>query len=595
MGESHRSLLTKPMKKIFIVLMLISLFLNLDVFAADENTTLSVDVVKSLIETDTGIESLVSLLEKNKKYMKENKPFYYYYISAVKSYVVDSDYKMAEEQFRLSLEQAENSGNPQEEGLAIRGLIDLNNCYGDIAMLIDYGSRLLQLGQKNNQPDMIIEGAYSIASGHYYIFDDSKVIEYLDMGATKAFNTNNKIAIAQFYNMMGELTYSQKNYEASRGYFKNVQEQLATLDSNNRMVRSMNFISKAMPLIIDSIEGKPRDLTLQKSTELLESSQKYIAFNKELLINLYAWNAEIYKNYKMIPETIINYEKGLEIAKKIKHIDTQIDPYQSYKLKLALAYHEIGEYEKSSQLYVNQARQWEKKEFLKKNENNITEVKSLGEEQLKEKIDMLNKLKIMSEEKIIMQKKALNTSLFFIALLAVGLFFIAMEYRRIVTLKKRIYLQSITDSLTQVYNRGRIVEIMETELMAENKIAIIDIDDFKQINDTYGHAVGDEVIVGIVNAIKKSLRATDVIGRYGGEEFVLILKQVDDNDALKVIERVRQDVEAIEWPYAGLKTTVSIGMMKKCNMSTDKLFISVDQLLYEAKRSGKNRVVYKHS
>lgn len=201
----------------------------------------------------------------------------------------------------------------------------------------------------------------------------------------------------------------------------------------------------------------------------------------------------------------------------------------------------------------------------------------------------------MSEEKIIMQKKALNTSLFFIALLAVGLFFIAMEYRRIVTLKKRIYLQSITDSLTQVYNRGRIVEIMETELMAENKVAIIDIDDFKQINDTYGHAVGDEVIVGIVNAIKKSLRATDVIGRYGGEEFVLILKQVDDNDALKVIERVRQDVEAIEWPYADLKTTVSIGMMKKCNMSTNKLFISVDQLLYEAKRSGKNRVVYKHS
>jgi len=567
--------------------------INSVVLADGDSKDLSYDVVNDLIKTDAGIEKLVSILGREEADIKVDKPFYYHYLSAVKALVMDSDYLNADKQFLLALEQAEIHGTPQEEALAIRGIIDVYNYYGDITKLIEYGSRLLKLGEENNQPDMIISGAYSIAWGHYYIFDDSKVVDYLDMGVTKALEVNSQVEIAQFYYLMGQLTYAQMDYSTARKYFGSAGEQLKKLEQENRIVREMSLASKAIPLVIDSIKGISKDLTIKQINDLLLYAKEHSRLNKDLLISFYEWNAEVYTNYEMTSEAIKNYEKCLELGNSIKHIDNIIDPFENIKLNLAESYYEIGEYEKSAKLYVEQAILWENELLIEKNERDITKVKSLGEQQMSEKINLLNRLMLSNKEKITFQRRVLVTSIIFILLLAVGLIFIILEYRRIVSLKKTLYINSITDSLTQVYNRGKIIEIMEKELLAENVIAIIDIDDFKQTNDTYGHAVGDEVIVKVISTIKETLRATDVLGRYGGDEFILILKQVDDNAALKIIERVRKDIEEIRWPYAGLKITVSIGMVKKCQMKPDKLFTTVDSFLYEAKKNGKNCVVYR--
>jgi len=413
------------------------------------------------------------------------------------------------------------------------------------------------------------------------------------MGVAKALESNSQVEIAQFYYLMGQLTYAQMDYPTARKYFESAEEQLKKLEQENRIVREMSLASKAIPLVIDSIEGISKDLTIKQINDLRLSAKEYGRLNKDLLISLYEWYAEVYTNYEMTSEAIKNYEKCLELGNSIKHIDNIIDPFENIKLNLAEAYYEIGEYEKSAKLYVEQAILWENEILIEKNERDITKVKSLGEQQMSEKINLLNRLMLSNKEKITFQRRVLVTSIIFILLLAVGLIFIILEYRRIVSLKKTLYINSITDSLTQVYNRGKIIEIMEKELLAENVIAIIDIDDFKRTNDTYGHAVGDEVIVKVISTIKETLRATDVLGRYGGDEFILILKQVDDNAALKIIERVRKDIEEIQWPYVGLKITVSIGMVKKCQMNPDKLFTTVDNFLYEAKKNGKNCVVYR--
>jgi len=473
------------LNRALIVIIFLSLMINSVVLADGDSKDLSYDIVNDLIKTDAGIEKLVSILGREEADIKVDKPFYYHYLSAVKALVMDSDYLNADKQFLLALEQAEIHGTPQEEALAIKGIIDVYSYYGDITKLIEYGSRLLKLGEENNQADLAILGAYSIAWGHYYIFDDSKVVDYLDMGVAKALESNSQVEIAQFYYLMGQLTYAQMDYPTARKYFESAEEQLKKLEQENRIVREMSLASKAIPLVIDSIEGISKDLTIKQINDLRLSAKEYGRLNKDLLISLYEWYAEVYTNYEMTSEAIKNYEKCLELGNSIKHIDNIIDPFENIKLNLAEAYYEIGEYEKSAKLYVEQAILWGNELLIEKNERDITKVKSLGEQQMNEKINLLNRLMLSNKEKITFQRRVLVTSIIFILLLAVGLIFIILEYRRIVSLKKTLYINSITDSLTQVYNRGKIIEIMEKELLAENVIAIIDIDDFKRTNDTY--------------------------------------------------------------------------------------------------------------
>lgn len=578
--------------KFTIVFLLLAFISSLVTFADDNSRDLSVEQVKAAIRTDSGIDQLIDMLQKDEAYIKADKPFYYHYISGIKALAVDYDFKTADKQFRMAQEEAAKHTDAQQEALALKGIIDVNSYYGDITILVDFGNKLMKLGDESDQPDMAAIGAYSIALGHYYIYDDSKVEEYLKLGFEKASKVNNLSLMAQYYSLMGDLRYGQKDYQAAREYFNRALETLKNASNEDRAVRELNIRSHALSLIMDSMEGKPKEQTIGKFTKLLEAELAYNKYNMDILINLYQWNADIYRNYKMQPGAVKCYENSLELGGKITHIDNNIDPFDFTKKRLAEAYYEIGEYEKSAALYVGQARFWENQAIIEKNESDINQVKGLGEQQLSETVGQLNTLKKLDEEKITAQERALIVSIVFITLMAAGLVLIGLEHKRVLSLKKTIYLQSITDSLTQIYNRGKIIEVLEKDLQADNMIAIIDIDDFKIINDTYGHAVGDEVIVGIVSAIKKSLRSTDVLGRYGGEEFILVLKHVTDSDAQKIIERVRKDVEEIQWPYTGLNTTVSIGMMKKSGLNPQNLFVEVDKLLYEAKKNGKNRVVY---
>lgn len=164
---------------------------------------------------------------------------------------------------------------------------------------------------------------------------------------------------------------------------------------------------------------------------------------------------------------------------------------------------------------------------------------------------------------------------------------------------EKVESQLYFDELTSVYNRttgmSRLMEEMTRSKRTDKplSIAILDIDNFKKINDKYGHLVGDKVLNHVATHIKNSLRGCDVVARYGGEEFLIILAETDEIHAIAALERVRNQIaqKAIKVGNERLYVTVSIGVTE---IEPDEDPIAsiekADLALYQAKRNGKNKV-----
>ena len=156
--------------------------------------------------------------------------------------------------------------------------------------------------------------------------------------------------------------------------------------------------------------------------------------------------------------------------------------------------------------------------------------------------------------------------------------------------------KSIRDSLTNLYNHKHIMHILEKEIQGKrgtNKkisILLLDIDNFKQINDTYGHRFGDKVLLSLSEKMLHNVRTIDSVGRYGGEEFLIIFPDTSLNKALVSAERIRKSIEMIEWEHKNLTITISGGLSDFENDDLNSFIIKADKLLYQAKRNGKNRI-----
>jgi diguanylate cyclase (GGDEF)-like protein len=161
--------------------------------------------------------------------------------------------------------------------------------------------------------------------------------------------------------------------------------------------------------------------------------------------------------------------------------------------------------------------------------------------------------------------------------------------------------QAIRDSLTGLWNRGMILDQLERELHRSRRegrplaVAVADLDHFKQVNDTLGHAAGDAVLREAAERMRAAVRDCDFVGRYGGEEFLLVLPGCDGQAGLQVAERVRRRVgEApVRAGEALAPITVSIGLAAAgpTGAEADALIRAADEALYRAKAQGRNRVV----
>ena len=168
---------------------------------------------------------------------------------------------------------------------------------------------------------------------------------------------------------------------------------------------------------------------------------------------------------------------------------------------------------------------------------------------------------------------------------------------KIMEKSKELELMSITDSLTGLFNRRYLENIVCSEILRFLRynrplsIMILDIDNFKAVNDTYGHLAGDRVLISVSDVLKNFVRKTDVSGRWGGEEFMVICPETDCEGGKTLAECLRKKIEELEVDEAG-KVTISIGLTSYKKEDDEISFVKrADNALYHAKTSGKNRVV----
>jgi len=154
-----------------------------------------------------------------------------------------------------------------------------------------------------------------------------------------------------------------------------------------------------------------------------------------------------------------------------------------------------------------------------------------------------------------------------------------------------------TDGLTGIYNRSKIEQILTIEVLRSRRykhplsIIIADVDHFKIVNDTYGHTVGDVVLTGIASLMKQHVREVDTVGRWGGEEFLIVCPDTTAEGAKKLAEKLRKKIEKHHFREIGIKT-VSMGIAQIGKDDWDEDMIKhADKNLYKAKREGRNRVV----
>jgi diguanylate cyclase (GGDEF)-like protein len=173
-------------------------------------------------------------------------------------------------------------------------------------------------------------------------------------------------------------------------------------------------------------------------------------------------------------------------------------------------------------------------------------------------------------------------------------------YFELEKVREEVHALAITDELTRVFNRRHFMKLAEHELERAKRyrhalsIIIFDIDNFKKVNDTCGHLCGDAVLRELSLACRTILRKCDTLARFGGEEFILLLPETDNANALQVANKLCQLVagHVVEYKDAQIQVTISAGVTT-CNptMDTlDDLLSRADRALYQAKRLGKNRL-----
>ncbi len=177
---------------------------------------------------------------------------------------------------------------------------------------------------------------------------------------------------------------------------------------------------------------------------------------------------------------------------------------------------------------------------------------------------------------------------------------VAARTEELVEKNRLLGILAVTDTLTGLHNRRKLDEVLDEELARARRYAIdlsiimLDIDHFKQVNDTYGHGVGDDVLAALAGLLREHTRDADALARLGGEEFVVACRHTNARDCMTAAEKLREAIAAHDFPGAG-RVTASLGVASfRPDDTAATLLARADARLYRAKAGGRNRVQQEH-
>jgi diguanylate cyclase (GGDEF)-like protein len=417
------------------------------------------------------------------------------------------------------------------------------------------------------------EGSTNVNIGIIYAarneFD--KALDYYYRALEIFKETGNKKYSANTYDNIGNVFIYKEDFKNSIKYYKKSLKLRIEIDDPG----GVSYSYQKLGVAYNEFRDYQKSLEYQlKSIEIMKKigDDYHIVYSHKGI-------AEVYIRLKQYDEALNHLLKALKISRKNKS-DNQIS---DMLLTLSYLYEKKGDYKKCFE-YYKKYTELKDKVYTREFNEKIAEMEVMHEVERKEKEAEIHRLKNVELKKEIDERKRVEE-----------------ELRKS---EERFRKLSIEDPLTGVFNRRYFYEIGEKTLKraindeVEISIAMFDIDHFKNINDTYGHQTGDEVLRGFVSIVKENIRPDDIIARYGGEEFALLLNRCSIERASSIVERIRSIVEDHTFKSGDneIDATVSAGVsmideIKNTDILLDDLIKIADDRLYRAKETGRYKVV----
>ena len=316
---------------------------------------------------------------------------------------------------------------------------------------------------------------------------------------------------------------------------------------------------------------------------------------------------EIYNQFSTVHVALKQYDEAQRYAEMVFSFEN-IDSFVGAKITMFDVLRQLAEVKQDFEqayYYLNEKLSLEKTMFETKLANEMAIQKAWFEVDAKQnQIELLDKQNdLLKTESLLTTEKLENSllALSLVSLLLATLLFWSYRSRK-VQAKLRYYAH--TDGLTQIYNRGFFTDSSENLLSQAQKnnnvvsLILLDLDHFKNINDSFGHQVGDWALIQVASAISKCVGQNGIVGRLGGEEFGITLTVHDSSVGMRIAEECRQAIENIDTSQSGynFKLTVSagVGCSSHAGYKLDNLYAAADLALYQSKHYGRNRV-YEYS
>ncbi len=382
---------------------------------------------------------------------------------------------------------------------------------------------------------------------------------------------------AHIYNRQGKVDLARQAYEKSKKYYKPT--------STNLRYHLIQLKGKADLLLLeenytDALKATQQCVTLPSAADYpVEYGQCYLIMSKSQLA------------LGLPDQAMKSAAASLAAFESIKH-ERWIIRVAEQKAKI---FEKLGEYEEALNTYKHSSIN-RKKQLLGK----VYDLEqAFATEHIQRERDLLEVEKRLAESELDQEKLRFQIAIFWIAISAVVLAFAVS--RVLVTQRKNQELQqlSLLDPLTQLHNRryyyDQIDHPHQLDAQTPYRVVLFDIDNFKKVNDVHGHEAGDRILEGFSERLRLHLRSQELLIRWGGEEFLMLLKGTDDLP--KRLEAIRQHIDDVlfEAGEENLHITTSIGVSHGGLIETftynDEYFRRADKSLYEAKRNGKNQVV----
>lgn len=471
--------------------------------------------------------------------------------------------------------------------LALENRGALRSYQGDYAKALDDIQRAITEYQSSGQPDREYNAYTTLSNLYSHMGEYAQAITYLDRAEEYFANQGDQSEMAVIeYNKAVALRHQNKYAAAADSYLKSRKLSEAVGDvpgiayaelGAGSVLFSEGEVNKALPHLQNALKR------FEALGDIEESAQVKLVLGRTHL-------------------ALHHYDRAIDLLKQCmatyKASGTRSKVAEIYQ-HLAVAYAEQGDYHQAYELFRqfkiadDDLRNADKEKQLNALRVQFHSAQKDRENTLLRKENRIKALELQQRQRqLVLQYSVLALGI--VVLLLLGY----LAYRKIRE-ARRMELLANMDALTAVPNRRNILHRLDTAYAAaqpEGELAVImfDIDHFKQLNDQYGHAAGDQALQQVAAAVQEQLRDQDSVGRIGGEEFLVVLPGATLATGLSVAERLRRTVEALSIP--GLddesRLTISLGVagLGKDDSDSAALMARADALLYEAKAAGRNCV-----